>query len=133
MPRSTATMVAVRLDEQVSGMHVGVEEAVAQSMAQEGLHQVRGDRLEVVAGVAQAFDVVQLDAVDPLHGEHVAAGALPVDGRHAEAGIVLACFRRARSRAAASSRISISILVVCASVSVTSTGRKRRDDGMKRS
>ena len=79
---------AVGLDEQIAGMHVGVEEAVAQRMAQEGLDQRGGDRLEVVAGRAQALDVGHLDAVDPLHGEHVAAGALPVDGRHAEAGIV---------------------------------------------
>ena len=48
---------AVRLDEQIAGMHVGVEEAVAQRVAQEGLDQRRGDRLEVVAGSAQGLDV----------------------------------------------------------------------------
>ena len=35
-----------------------------------------------------AVDIGHLDAVDPLQGQHVAAGALPVDRRHAEAGIV---------------------------------------------
>ena len=67
MPRSTATMVPSGLDEQIAGMHVGVEEAVAQRVAQEGLHQVGGDRLEVVAGGAQGLDVRHLDAVDPFH------------------------------------------------------------------
>ena len=36
---------AVRLDEQIARMHVGMEEAVAQRMAQERLDQVGGDRL----------------------------------------------------------------------------------------
>ena len=44
---------AVGLDEQIARMHVGVEEAVAQRVAQERLDQVGGDRLEVVAGGAQ--------------------------------------------------------------------------------
>ena len=48
---------AVGLDEQIARMHVGMEEAVAQRVAQEGLDEVGGDRLEVVAGGAQALDV----------------------------------------------------------------------------
>ncbi len=69
-----------------------MEEAVAQRMAQEGLDQRVGKRVEIVAGGAQAVDVGHLDAVDPLHGDHVAAGALPIDRRHAEAGILLGVF-----------------------------------------
>ncbi len=121
---------AVRLDEQVAGMHVGVEEAVAQRVAQERLDEVGGDRLQVVAGGAQRLDVGQLDAVDPVHGEHVAAGALPVDRRARGSRDRLRVFSASSDRAAASSRRSISILVVWASVSVTSTGRSRRVAGM---
>ena len=53
MPRSTATMVPSGSTNRLPGMHVGVEEAVAQRVAQEGLDQVGGDRLEIVAGGAQ--------------------------------------------------------------------------------
>ena len=41
--------LAVVVDEQVAGMHVGVEEAVAQRVAQEGLDHGAGERLEVEA------------------------------------------------------------------------------------
>ena len=78
---------AVGLDEQIAGMHVGMEEAVAQRVAQERLDQVGGDRLQVVAGRLEGGDVVHLDAVDPLHGQDIASGALPVHGRHAKAGV----------------------------------------------
>ena len=40
---------------------------------------------------SSAAMVVQRDAVDPLDGQHVVGGALPVDLRHAEIRIVLAC------------------------------------------
>jgi hypothetical protein len=65
-----------------------MEEAVAQCVAQEGLDEVRRDQLQIVTGGAHAFQVVHLDAVDPLHGEHVASGALPIDGRYAKTRIV---------------------------------------------
>ena len=40
-----------------------------------------------MACVAQPVDVRHLDAVDPFERQHVAAGPLPVDGRHPEARI----------------------------------------------
>lgn len=50
-----------------------------------------------MAGRAQGLDVRHLDAVDPLHGDDVAAGAFPVHPGNAETGIlpdVLAKFRQ---------------------------------------
>ena len=40
---------AAVVDEQISRMHVGVEEAVAQRVPQEGLHQPARKRLEIEA------------------------------------------------------------------------------------
>ena len=79
---------AVGFDEQVARMHVGMEEAVAQRMPEKRLNEVAGNRLEVVASGGKASQIVHLDAVDPLHGDHIAAGPLPVDRGHAEAWIV---------------------------------------------
>ena len=54
MPKSMATMVAGRVDEEIALVHVGVEEAVAQRLAQERLHQPARERRQVVAGGARA-------------------------------------------------------------------------------
>ncbi len=56
-------------------------------MPQEGLHEVRGDEVEVMALRGDGLDVRKLDAVDPFHGHAVAPGQLPVDLGHAEARI----------------------------------------------
>ena len=91
---------AVGLHEKVAGMHVGMEEAVAQRVAQEGLDEVSSDGLEVVPGRSKRGDVVHLDAVDPFQRQHITACALPVDGGYAKARIVfriLAEFGKSRS------------------------------------
>jgi hypothetical protein len=75
-------------------MHVGMEKAVAQRMAQKRLDQIGGDGPQIVTCRSERGDVVHLDTVDPLHGEHVAAGTLPVHRRHAKAGIVLRVFAK---------------------------------------
>ena len=54
MPKSTATIVPSRVDEQVALVHVGMEEAVAQGVAQEGLDQRVGKRVQIVAGGREA-------------------------------------------------------------------------------
>ena len=66
-------------------MHVGVEEAVAERLAEERLHQPPRQRLQVVAGGAERGDIGQPDAVDPFQRQHVARGQLPFDLGHAEA------------------------------------------------
>ena len=49
MPKSTATSRPCVVDEQVAGMHVGVEEAVAQRMAQEALDHRAAEALQIEA------------------------------------------------------------------------------------
>ena len=69
--------LAVVVDEQVSGMHVGVEEAVAQRVAQEGLDHRAAERLEVEALGFEPGPVVERRRLDPFEREHVARGAGP--------------------------------------------------------
>ena len=57
---------AFRIDEQVSLMQVGVEEAVAQRLAQERLDQHAPEPHRVVAGAQQRRAVGERDAVDPF-------------------------------------------------------------------
>ena len=66
--------------------------------------------------------VAKADTVDPFQREHFARGAVPVDRRHAEVGILARVLRHLGS-AAASSRKSISIATERASVATASTGR----------
>ena len=95
MPKSTATRRPCRVDEQIAGMHVGVEEAVADRMAQEGLDDACGrapTRSRPAASMAARS--YSADAVDPFDRQHVARGQIPFGLRHAEIGVVLACSRR---------------------------------------
>ena len=80
---------ALGIDEEIAGMHVGMEEAVAHGMAKEGLHQPRAERLQIVAGGTQGGMIGNRDAVDPFEREHAARAPRPIDLRHAEAFIVL--------------------------------------------
>ena len=68
-------------------MHVGVEEAVAQRVAQEGLHEIGRDEVEIVPCGGDGGNVGELDAVHPFHRHAVAAGQFPVDGGDAETRI----------------------------------------------
>ena len=118
---------AVVVDEQIARMHVGVEEAVAQRMAQETSGSPRGraaGRSRPLASSAARSR--ERRAVDPFEREHFARGAVPVHGRNAEIRIlagVLAPSRTARPlRAANPSRSPPS----GASVATTSTRRRRR-------
>ena len=79
---------ALGVDEEVPGMHVGVEEAVPDRVAQEGLDDRAAERGPVVAGGLDRREVAEADAVDPLRREHVAGGQVPFGPRHPEAGIV---------------------------------------------
>ena len=79
-------------------MHVGVEEAVAQRMAQEGLDHRARQMLEIEALGLQRGAVVQRRAVDPFERQHVLGGAVPVDRRHAEVRIGLGVLRHLGQR-----------------------------------
>ncbi len=63
-------------------------------MPQEGLDQCVGEFVQVMAGGLQPFDVRHLDAVDPLHGDDITPGALPIDLGNPEPGIVLGVLRK---------------------------------------
>ena len=77
------------VDEQIAGMHVGVKEAVAQRMTQEGLHQRASERRQVEAACFERLAIGERRAVDPFERQHRARSALPVDRRHAKVRIVL--------------------------------------------
>ena len=86
MPKSTGTRSPFGVDEDVAGVHVGVEEAVAEHLLEEALGgacaRIRsGSKPAAISAVA----LVRGDAADPLQGQHPARGALPVDPRHAKA------------------------------------------------
>ena len=78
---------ALGIDHQVSRMHVGVEEAVADRLAQERLDHGPGQRGPVVTGGVDSGETVERDRVDPLRRQHVAPGQLPVGLRDAKIGV----------------------------------------------
>ena len=86
------------VNEQVSGMHVGVEEAVAQGMAEECLDHGAGQPLEIEALGRQPRVVPKRDAFNPFERKHVACGSVPIDGGHAEIRIIPGIFGHLRKR-----------------------------------
>src|SRR5438477_2765934 len=64
--------LAVLVDEQIAGMHVGMEEAIAQRMPQKRLDHGARQRHEIVALGLEPRVIVQRDAVDPFEREDVA-------------------------------------------------------------
>ena len=79
--------IAVSVHQQVAGMQVGVEEAVPEDLVEEGAGRLAQHRVRVVPGGDQGLALVDRDTLHPFEGEHAAAGAPPVHGRHQEAGI----------------------------------------------
>src|SRR3546814_6490096 len=66
------------VEHEVSGVDVAVEEAVLEGRLQPRPHPPLERGAEVPAGGLQLDEVVDLVAVDALHGEHPRAGELPV-------------------------------------------------------
>ena len=89
---------AVRIDEQVARMHVGVKKAVAHGVAQERLDDGAAKLRQVVALGGERRAVRQRRAVDPFQRQHVLGGEIPVDLRHAKVRVVLGVFRHFRER-----------------------------------
>ncbi len=81
------------VDEQISRMHVGMEEAVAHGVAEEGLHQPGAERLQVVASRAQGRMVGDRNAVDPFKRQRAPRAPRPVDLRYAKTLVVLGVLR----------------------------------------
>ena len=126
MPKSTAMMRPSRVDEQVSRMHVGMEEAVAQRVAQEGLHQ-RARRAP--AGRARAPRARRDRRAACRRSIRASARPRAVRSQSTagtrKSGSSLV-FSAISEIAAASSRRSISMVTERASVSTTSIMRSRR-------
>ena len=124
---------AVRIDEQIARMHVGVEEAVAQRVAQEGLHRFAAIALRSwpAARSASTSDILMpsihsiVSTSRPVRSQSTAGTRKPGSSRR-----VLGRARRAPRPPAGDPSRSWSSAPAS---SVTSTGRSRRVDGMKRS
>ena len=112
---------ALGVDEEIALMHVGVEEAVAQGVAQEGLDQLAPERGRIEAELPSAPG--SLSGVPSIHSivrtsRVVRSQSIFGARKSGIVGEVLAEF----AAAAASSRKSISMRTERASVSTTSTG-----------
>ena len=79
-------------------MHVGMEEAVAQRVAQETLDHLAAEILQIDLRRFQPRVIAQRNAVDPFHRQHVVGGAIPVHRRHAEIRIVARILRHLGER-----------------------------------
>ena len=79
---------ALRIDEQIARMHIGMEKPVAQRVAQEGLDHHLSEPDPVMPCCRNRIQIIERDPVDPFHRQHIAGGAIPIDFGHAEFGII---------------------------------------------
>ena len=81
MPKSSAmkrgSSGARRVDPDVAGVRVGVEEVVAEHLRVEQAHAFLGERLAVDAGRIERGEVVDRDAVHALQRQHALVGVRP--------------------------------------------------------
>ena len=122
MPKSTRDVApgSPATHQDVAGVHVGVEEAVAEHLGEEDLDAVARELRDVDAGVAQALDLADRDAVHALHHHHVAVAVVPVHLRHhAAAASPRSC--AAAGEQLAASRIRSSSSCRCFSNSATTS------------
>ncbi len=73
-----------RADENIAGVHVGVEETVAKYLGEEDFHTALGQQFHVGTLVGQPGHIGDLQAVDTLHDQHFGAAPVPVDLWHVE-------------------------------------------------
>ena len=116
----------LRVDEEIALMHVGVEEAVAQRMAQERLDQRRAElrRIESELGERDRDRTAATPSIHSIVSTSRVVRSQSIFG-HAKLGSS-ARFSANSEAAAASRRKSISMRTERASVSTTSTRRSRR-------
>jgi hypothetical protein len=68
--------------QDVPGVHIGVEEAVAEHLGEEDLDAIARQFFQVDAGGNQAVGLRDRDAVHALHHDHAAGAVIPVHLRH---------------------------------------------------
>src|ERR1700733_10099032 len=66
------------LNQDVAGMRVGVEEAVAQDLVAKNLDELLRYEMLVDTGALERLDVGDLDALDQFHREHAPRGELAI-------------------------------------------------------
>ena len=79
-------------------MHVGMEEAVAQRMAQKTLDHLAAEIGQVDLRLFETGVIGECNAVDPFHRQDIVGGAVPVDRRHAEVRIAARILRHLGER-----------------------------------
>src|SRR6202022_755047 len=62
------------VEEQIAGVHVGMEETVAQRMAQETLDYLAPEFAQIDLRLLEPRMIPQRDAVDPFHRQHIMRG-----------------------------------------------------------
>ena len=90
--------LAVVINKEISRMHVGVKEAVAQRMAEKGLNQRPGELPQVEAFGQQPRPVRQRRRIDPFQRQHLLGGAVPVHTGDAKIRIVFGVLGHFRER-----------------------------------
>ena len=91
MPKSSAmkrglALRAGRVDPDVAGVRIGVEEVVAEHLRVEHAHALGGERLAVDAGGVERGDVVGRDAAHAFQRQHALGGVRPDHLRHVQVG-----------------------------------------------
>ena len=92
MPKSTgAKRAGVNSspdDEEIAGMHVGVEVVVTEHLGEEELDTLFSQVPEIDPGADQALDIGNPDTDDTFHDEHVLARVVPEHLRHVHRRVV---------------------------------------------
>ena len=98
MPKSTATILPSASTNRLPGCMSAWKKPSRSAWRRKDWISVAAELRQVEARPRSAARSDIGDAVDPFHRQHVAAGALPVDGRHAEIRIVLGVLRHLGER-----------------------------------
>jgi hypothetical protein len=89
---------AVVAHEQIAGVQIAMEEAVAEHLIEERLCCLCEHPVRVVPGSDDRVSFVDPDTADALRREHALAGAHPVHDRDVKAGVAREVFRKLRRR-----------------------------------
>ena len=86
-------------------MHVGVKEAISQRVTQKILNHLAPEVLQIDIRGFELGAIIQRNSVDPFHRQHMMAGSVPIDARHAKLQIVAGVLRHLGQRRRLESQI----------------------------
>jgi hypothetical protein len=72
----------IRGDEDIAGMHVGMEIGVAEDLGEEDLDASAGEPRNVHSRLAKAIHLADRDARHPFHHHRFGAAIVPMHRRH---------------------------------------------------